>query len=134
ETLQPVQPAPVYREELPCPEPVRTATGIEIALERLLEKLCERFFREGKGMRTGIFKGYRIDGETVQIGIGTSRASRNAEHLFNLFGLKIPELEPALGIELFTLEATLVEDVIETQEHGHLQGQWTGKPVPGKPG
>lgn len=116
EFLQSIQPAPVYEERLPCLEPIRTASGIEIALKRLLETLCERFFREGKGMRTGIFKGYRIDGETVQISIGTNRASRNVAHLFKLFELKIPELEPALGIELFTLEATLVEDVSETQE------------------
>ncbi len=116
EPLQPVQPAPVYLERLPCLEPIRTVTGIEIAIKRLLEALCERFSREGKGLRTGILKGYRIDGETVQIGIGTNRASRNATHLFKLFELKIPELEPALGIELFTLEATLVEDVTENQE------------------
>ena len=80
EPLKPVQPAPVYLERLPCLEPIRTATGIEIALKRLLEPLCERFFSEGKGMRTGIFKGYRMDGETVQISIGTNRASRNAAH------------------------------------------------------
>ncbi|WP_423127824.1 Y-family DNA polymerase [Gaoshiqia sp. Z1-71] len=116
EFLQPVQPAPVYQERLPCLEPICTATGIGIALERLLEALCERFFKEGKGMRTGVFKGYRIDGEIVQISIGTNRASRNAAHLFKLFELKIPELEPALGIELFTLEAALVEDMSETQE------------------
>lgn len=116
EFLQAIQPAPVYEERLPCLEPIRTAPGIEIALKRLLETLCERFSREGKGMRTGTFKGYRLDGETVQISIGTNRASRNAAHLFKLFELKIPELEPALGIELFTLEATLVEDVSETQE------------------
>jgi protein ImuB len=116
EFLQPVQPTPVYEERLPCLEPIRTAPGIEIALKRLLETLCERFSREGKGLRTGTFKGYRLDGETVQISIGTNRASRNAAHLFKLFELKIPDLEPALGIELFTLEATLVEDVSETQE------------------
>lgn len=116
EFLQPIQPAPVYQERLPCLEPICTAAGIEIALKRLLESLCERFFREGKGMRTGIFKGYRIDGETVQISIGTNRASRNAAHLFKLFELKIPEIEPALGIELFTLEAPLVEEVNELQE------------------
>ncbi|WP_372772183.1 DNA polymerase Y family protein [Mangrovibacterium sp.] len=116
ELLKPIQATPVYLERLPCLEPIRTAKGIEIALERLLEMLCTRFFAEGKGMRTGILKGYRIDGETVQISIGTNRASRNAAHLFKLFELKIPELEPALGIELFTLEAPLVEDVSETQE------------------
>jgi len=116
EILKPIQPTPVYLERLPCLEPIRTAKGIEIALERLLEMLCTRLFREGIGMRTGVFKGYRVDGETVQISIGTNRASRNAAHLFKLFELKIVELEPALGIELFTLEATLVEDVSEAQE------------------
>lgn len=116
EVLQAVQPAPVYQERLPCLEPIRTAGGIEIALKRLLEMLRERFFREGKGMRMGTFKGYRIDGETVQISVGTNRASRNVAHLFKLFELKIPDIEPALGIELFVLEATLVEDVSEAQE------------------
>lgn len=116
EPLQPVQPAPVYLERLPCLEPIRTVTGIEIAIKRLLEVLCERFIQEGKGMRTGILKGYRVDGELEQISIGTNRASRNATHLFKLFELKIQEIEPALGIELFTLEATLVEDVSENQE------------------
>lgn len=116
ETLQPVQATLVYLERLPCLEPIRTATGIEIAIKRLLEMLCERLLQEGKGMRTGILKGYRIDGETEQVSIGTNRASRNAAHLFKLFELKIPEIEPALGIELFTLEAALVEDLSETQE------------------
>lgn len=116
EILQPVQPVPAYLERLPCPEPICTATGIEIALKRLLESLCERFAREGKGMRTGFFRGYRLDGETEQISIGTNKASRNALHLFKLFELKIQEIEPALGIELFELEATLVEEVSETQE------------------
>ncbi len=116
EVLQTIQPAPTYQERLPCLEPVCTPGGIEIALKRLLETLCERLFREGKGLRGGTLKGYRIDGETEQISIGTNKASRNAAHLFKLFELKIPEIEPALGIELFVLEATLVEDLHETQE------------------
>lgn len=116
EILNPVQPPPLYQEWLPALEPIRTAKGIEIALQRLLDTLCERFFNEGKGMRTGTFKGYRVDGKVEQISIGTNRASRNAAHLFKLFELKIPEIEPALGIELFVLEATLVEEVSETQE------------------
>ncbi|MEL7587848.1 MAG: DNA polymerase Y family protein [Prolixibacteraceae bacterium] len=116
EFLQAIQPTPTYQERLPCLEPVCTAGGIEIALKRLLDTLCERLFREGKGIRTGTFKGYRLDGETEQISIGTNRASRNTAHLFKLFELKIPNIEPAPGIELFTLEATLVEDLSETQE------------------
>ena len=37
------------------------------------------------------------------------------EHLFRLFELKISSIEPALGIELFILEATKVEDHVSLQ-------------------
>jgi protein ImuB len=110
ELLQPVCPQESYQERLPCLEPIRTATGIEIALCQVLQGLCERLSKEEKGLRKAVFKGYRIDGDVQQIEIGTNRPSRNVEHLFKLFELKIVMLEPDLGYELFTLEATIVED------------------------
>jgi protein ImuB len=72
--------------------------------------------KEGKGLRTCVFKCYRIDGNIQQIGIGTVHPSRNVEHLFKLFEIKIPTIEPDLGIELFLLEAPVVEDVPAIQE------------------
>ena len=116
EVIQPVQPTEPYCERLPCLEPIVTATGIEIALKRLLEVLCERLLHEGKGIRKLSFKGYRVDGNIQAIDIGTNRASSNAHHLFKLFEIKISSIEPALGIELFTLEALKVENVNSTQE------------------
>ena len=116
EVLQPIQPLQPYQERLPSLEPIRTAPGIEIALRKLLETLCQRLIKEGKGLRTCVLKCYRIDGNVQQVDIGTSRASRNVEHLFKLFGIKIPGLEPALGFELFILEAPIVEDVATEQE------------------
>jgi protein ImuB len=116
EIIQPVKPVEPYHERLPCPEPICTATGIGIALQQLLEMLCLRLKTEGKGIRTAVFKGYRIDGKLEQIAIGTNRASHAIQHLFKLFELKIATIEPALGIELFTLEATKVEDVAQLQE------------------
>jgi protein ImuB len=116
EYIDPIVPIEAYQERLPCLEPIRTATGIEIALQRLLEMLCKRLHKEGKGVRTATFKGYRIDGNLVQIGIGTNRATHNINHLFKLFELKISTIEPALGIELFVLEASKVEDVSLDQE------------------
>jgi protein ImuB len=115
ESIEPVLPIEPYIECLPCLEPIRTATGIEIALTRLLETLCRRLRQDGKGLRTAIFKGHRIDGKVIQTGIGTHRATHNVEHLFKLFGEKIPTLEPDLGIEVFTLEAPKVEDVAPLQ-------------------
>ncbi|MDB4902952.1 MAG: protein ImuB [Mucilaginibacter sp.] len=116
EPIQLLQPVEPYTERLPCLEPIRTATGIEIAVKTLLEKLCLRLQGEGMGVRTAILKGYRVDGHLIQAAIGTNRATHQVSHLFKLFELKIPTLEPALGIELFTLEAPKVEEVEPEQE------------------
>jgi protein ImuB len=97
-------------------EPIVTATGIEIALEQVLTALCQRLHNEQKGLRTAIFKCYRADGKTVQISIATNRPSCNVKHLFKLFSLKISTLEPDPGIELFIIEAPIVEDHIPQQE------------------
>lgn len=116
EVINPVVPIQLYQERLPCLEPIRTATGIEIALRRLLETMCQRFVKEEKGLRTAVFKCYRVDGNVQHIDIGTNRASRNVDHLFKLFEIKISGIEPALGFELFILEAPIVEDVSIAQE------------------
>jgi len=111
--LQPVEP---YYERLPCLEPIKTVAGIEIAIRRLLEAICHRLEGEGKGLRTAILKCYRVDDKIIQVSIGTSHASHYIDHLFKLFELKIQFIEPALGIELFTLDALKVEDVEPGQE------------------
>ena len=105
-----------YCERLSCLEPIVTATGIEIALQRLLETLCNRLQQEQKGLRIAVFKNYRIDGKIETIEIGTNRPSHNVTHLFKLFEINIATIEPALGIELFTLEALKVDDLLPVQE------------------
>lgn len=116
ELFEPLFAAEPYLERLPCPEPIVRIEGIEIALQRLLEQLCHRLRAEGKGVRTAYFRGYRTDGKTVGIQISTSRASHHVRHLFQLFQTRLSTIEPALGIELFLLEATSVEDHADTQE------------------
>jgi protein ImuB len=105
-----------YHERLPCIEPIARIEGIEIALTQLLGSLCKRLEKEGKGIRTAYFRGYRVDNKAVGIQISTSRASNNVKHLFHLFQIKLSTIEPGLGIELFVLEATKVEDHTPTQE------------------
>ena len=116
EVLDPIQPVMPYQERLPCLEPIRTATGIEIALQKLLDTLCERLAKESKGLRCCLFKAWRIDGKIEQIQIGTNRPSRNVTHLFKLLEQKIPLIEPDLGIELFIIEAPVVEDMTSAQD------------------
>ncbi|MEP6596845.1 MAG: DNA polymerase Y family protein [Ginsengibacter sp.] len=116
ETIQPVHLIEPYHERLPCMEPIVTATGIEIALQRLLDILCYRLQQEEKGLRVALFKSYRVDGKIEKIEIGTHRPSCNSKHLFKLFEIKISGIEPALGIELFILEAVKVEELSAVQE------------------
>lgn len=116
EVLVPIVPPVPYVERLPCLEPVRTKVAIEIAIENLLSALCLRLQAEGKGLRKATLKCIRIDGRTVQAGITTNRGSYSVSHLFKLFELQIAKIEPALGIELFILEASKVEDMDTVQE------------------
>lgn len=116
EPLHPLRPIAPYVERLPCLEPIRTAKGIEIAIQRLLEALCGRLAQEGKGIRKAVLTYFRVDGKTGNIAMGTHRATAFVPHLFKLFALKVSQIEPALGIELFELEAVLVENTDPAQE------------------
>jgi protein ImuB len=116
EQIHPVLPIEPWQERLHCLEPIVTAKAIEIALERLLGLLCNRLQQEQKGLRVALFKAYRVDGKMEQLEIGTNHPSYNIRHLFKLFEIKLPTIEPALGIELFILEAKKVEDVSPVQK------------------
>jgi protein ImuB len=116
EPVEPVQPIEPFRERLPCLEPIVTATGIEMALERLLETICKKLQQEDKGIRKVSFSGHRVDNQIEKIEIGTNRATSNSKHLFKLFKEKISSMEPALGIELFMLEVLKSEKMSARQE------------------
>lgn len=116
EFIQPVQPIEPYQERLPCLEPIVTLTGIAIALQQLLEILCKRLELEQKGIRSLRLHCHRVDDRTITVAIGTNRPSRNVQHLFKLFENKLSGIEPALGIELFVLDAVKVEDHTPAQE------------------
>jgi protein ImuB len=88
--------------------------GIEIALQQLLQTLCLRL--QQKGLRSAIFKGFRVDGKMECVEIATSHPSHSVKHLFKLFEIKLSTIEPTLSIELFVLEAPKVEDHLPQQE------------------
>jgi len=116
ETLHTIREAIIFQSRLPCLEPVRTRTAIDIALQELLKLLCQQLVKEAKGLRRASFKSYRLDGQVQQIEIGTNRPVRNVAHLLKLFEQKIETIKPGLGIELFVLEAPTVEDLSAQQE------------------
>lgn len=100
ECIHPLKALDPYEEKLPCMEPIRTAKGIEIAIEKLVNRICNRLAKEGKGIRKAKMISYRVDGKLIPIEIGTNRPTVNKKHLLDLFVLQIQMIEPALGIEL----------------------------------
>lgn len=123
EQIKPIILPAAYQERLPCMEPIRTATAIKIAIQKLLEGLCCQLGAQGLGIRSCVLQCFRLDGQVERIEIGTNRASHNINHLFKLFELKISQIRPALGIELFIMEALRVEEMDLLQEK-----LWSAKP------
>ena len=117
EPLQAVSPVENFQERLPCLEPIITRKGIEIALEECLRSLCERLNQEGLGIRKSVFRIYKLDGSSGEIGISTHKPSINISHLIKLFSIRIEELDPEPGIELFILECTAFEKTHSLQEN-----------------
>lgn len=122
ESFKPLHVPEPYHERLSSLEPIRTRVGIELAIQQLLRVMCCRLVDEGKGIRNAVFKTFRIDGKQQCIDIGTNQATCNISHLYKLFEQKIETIRPGLGIELFVLEATRVEDADVSQK-----SLWTGK-------
>jgi protein ImuB len=116
EYIHPIVVPEPYQVRLPCLEPIRTVKGIEIAIKTLLELLCDRLQKEGLGTRLLTLKSFRIDGKIEKTSVGTNAATNHVRHLFRLLELKISEIRPALGIELFIMEANQIEKVPFLQE------------------
>lgn len=116
EFIDPIYIPEPYTERLPCLEPIRTAKGIELAISQLLESLCIRLYNEGMGLRQAVLKCYRVDGQVVKVSIGTHKPSHHTGHLRKLLEMRIAHIEPALGIELFVLEASGIEAVEVSQQ------------------
>ncbi|RFZ90071.1 DNA polymerase Y family protein [Mucilaginibacter conchicola] len=115
EYLFPIREPVPYHERLVCLDPVRTRPAIEIGLNRLLEDLCKRLYSEGLGIRSAMLSWYRIDGKNGSITIGTNHASNRTQHLFKLFFIKLDNVAPGMGIELFLLDAIHTEPVSDKQ-------------------
>ncbi|RYG21321.1 MAG: DNA polymerase Y family protein [Chitinophagaceae bacterium] len=116
EQITPLHIPQPFEQRLPGLEPIKTATGIEIAIKKLLELLCKQLNAEGMGLRSATLKCYRIDGKIINTDIGTNMPNSNPGHLFKLFELKIAAIAPGMGIELFVMEATKVEELNPFQE------------------
>ena len=122
EFLLPLQEPMVFSERLAFLEPIKTRLAIDTALHTLLETLCRRLYVDGKGLRVAILTYYRIDGKKASIEVGTNHPTHRSTHIFKLFEIKLDQIAPGLGIELFVLDAPKTEPVADKQSD-----LWGGK-------
>ncbi len=115
EAISPLTPVPPFVERLALPEPSDAPEAIALGLETLILALCRRLEERGQGARRLVFTLYRADGSLGRLKLGTSRPSREAQHLKRLFAQRLEQADPGFGVEVMTLAATATEPLTALQ-------------------
>lgn len=105
EPIDPLTPVPPLRVRRAFAEPIGTRDDIAGAIEALIAGLCRRLEEVGQGARRLELTLYRVDGSLQPVQLGTSRASREADHLKRLFAERLDDLDAGFGVEVMTLAA-----------------------------
>lgn len=108
-------------------EPIATRAGIELACAKLVRDLCAALERAGQGALRLALGLHRIDGPVARLEVGTSRPSRDPDHLLRLFRHRLDGLELGFGVELAILEA--VATVALSAEQPELGGEADARAV-----
>jgi len=104
-------------------EPIGTAETIARVMADLLGDLVAELRARGLGARSIVMTAERVDGGEQRVAVGTSRATRDAQHLMRLFRLRIERIDPGLGLERFAMVATLTEPLDATPLGAVLAGE-----------
>lgn len=103
EPIIPVVPTEAPLVTRPLLEPIGTPESITQVISDLVDDLVVVLLQRGIGARTVLLTAVRVDGEPQRLMVGASRATRDAKHLKRMFGLRLAQLEPGLGIEAMHL-------------------------------
>jgi protein ImuB len=115
EVLSPLVPVPPLLARRVLAEPVVTAEALAHGLEALVAELCRRLEAKERGARRLELMVYRVDGGLQRLALGTSRPSRDADHLKRLFADRLAQVDPGFGVEVMTLAAPASERLTALQ-------------------
>ncbi len=90
-------------------EPIGTPESIAQVIGDLVEDLVILLRARGLGARNVLLIAERVDGAAQRLGVGASRATRDAKHLKRMFALRMAQLDPGLGIEAMHLVVPMSE-------------------------
>ena len=97
-------------------DPIVTRPGIDRAVDRLLDQLCEALAAAGRGARKVTLRAFRVDRDVQELTIGTGLPTRTPAHLRRLFAEVLERLEPDLGFERITLQADETNPFVAGQD------------------
>ena len=115
EVLSPLVPVPPLLARRVLAEPIVTAEALACGLDALAVELCRHLEAVQRGARRLELTVYRVDGGLRRLALGTSRPSRDPEHLKRLFAGQLERIDPGFGIEVMTLAAPLSERLTALQ-------------------
>lgn len=116
ELLVPHFPAQPFQERFQALDPIHTRKGIEQVLDHLLKLITRQLVKEEKGIRCAQFALYKTDGSQQAVSISLSHPSHAEKQLRKLFELKLEELNPKPGVDLFLLTILEQEELRADQE------------------
>ena len=116
EPISPRAPVVPFRARLAFAEPIALIADIERGVRHLLDDLCRRLADAGQGGRRLALTLYRVDGEVFETVVGAARPARDPDRLARLFGGRLSGFEPAFGVEVMTLTASVTESLVPTAQ------------------
>ncbi len=123
EPLAPLAEPPVLSARQSWTDPLISAEGLVAEVRVLAMRLAQQLEAQGLGCRSVQLSLYRVDGSAVDVGVGTSIACRDGEHLMRLISEKLASIDAGFGIDVAELSAVLVEPMAGTQRRlGVRQG------------
>ena len=120
EPLSPEAPVAPHFARLVFAEPIGMAADLAAAASTLVTDLSAGLERAGCGARRLVMAFHEPAGGIHRLAVGTSRASRDPDHLARLFNNRLVDVKTEFGIETMTLAAPVTEmlDCVETELEG----------------
>jgi protein ImuB len=110
EAIDPRQPVPPARVDLPLAEPILHEADVVEAARLLLGRLCALLEARGEGARALVLTLFRVDGHRREVAVGAAAPTRDAIRLEQLLALRLGHLadpiEAGYGFDHVSLAAS----------------------------
>ncbi|MFM8989335.1 MAG: DUF6504 family protein, partial [Alphaproteobacteria bacterium] len=109
EPISPLEPAPDWRARRAFAEPISTPEDLARLATELVQALCHRLSRAGRGARRFGLSCRRIDGRVEACAVALAAPASDATRIARLLAARVDRIDPGLGVEDAELVASHVE-------------------------